>query len=96
MLHHSLPARSLGGRPASLRTLPEGAGCRIPKGLISRALLASKAALSSVRWIFLPALRETAGGRGLRAGEAHPSLRLYPLKVARLRADGVLLLPEGL
>jgi len=95
MLHHSLPARSLGSRPASLRTLPEGAAYRIPKGLISRALPAIKAAISRVRWIFLPALRETAGGRGLRAGEAHPSLTLYPVEVARVHADGVLLLPEG-
>ena len=95
MLHHSLPARSLGSRPASLRMLPEGAEGRRSKWLISRALPAIKAAISRVRWIFLPALRETAGGRGLRAGEAHPSLTLYPVEVARLHADGVLLLPEG-
>ncbi len=95
MLSHSLPARSLSGRPASLRTLPEGAGCRLPKGLISRALLAIKAAISGVRWIFLPALRETAAGRGLRS-EAHPSFTLYALGVTRLHAEGVLLLPEAL
>jgi len=64
--------------------------------LISRALLAIKAAISGVRWIFLPALRETSGGRGLRGGEAHPSLTLCALGVTRLPAEGVLLLPEAL
>src|SRR5437879_6809333 len=95
MLSHSLPAHSLQRpRPASLRTLPEGVGCRMPKGLISQALPAIKAAISGVRWIFLPALRETAGGRGLRGGEAHPSFALYALGVTRLHAEGVLLLPR--
>jgi hypothetical protein len=64
--------------------------------LISRALPAIGAAISGVRWIFLPALRETAGGRGLHGGEGHPSFTLYALGVTRLHAEGVLLLPEAL
>src|SRR6266850_6093902 len=67
MLSHSLPARSLNGREASLRMLPEGAEGRCSKRLISRALLAIGPAISGVGWIFLPALRETAPGGG-RAG----------------------------
>jgi len=60
MLSHSLPARSLNGREASLRMLPEGAEGRRSKWLISRALLAIGPAISGVGSIFLPALRETA------------------------------------
>jgi len=58
MLGHSLPASSLSGREASLRTLPEGAEGWRSKWLISRALLAVGTAISGVGSIFLPALRE--------------------------------------
>jgi hypothetical protein len=68
MLSHSLPARSLSGRAASLKTLPEGAGSRRPERLISLAFLAISPAISGVGSIFLPALRETARGRPQEAG----------------------------
>jgi len=67
MLSHSLPARSLSGREASLRMLPEDAEGRRSKRLISRTLLAIGLAISGAGSIFLPALRETAP-RGGRAG----------------------------
>jgi hypothetical protein len=54
----SLPARSLRGRPASLRTVPDGAGGLFRKRLICRALLVMRRAISGVEPIFLPALRE--------------------------------------
>ncbi len=70
MLSHSLPARSLNGREASLRMLPEGAEGRRSKWLISRALLAIGPAISGVGSIFLPALRETARGPAPGGGRA--------------------------
>jgi hypothetical protein len=54
----SLPARSLRGRPASLRTVPDGAGCLLRKRLIWHGLLVIGPAISGVEPIFLPALRE--------------------------------------
>ena len=63
----SLPARSLRGRPASLRTVPDGTGCLLRKRLIWRALLVMRPAISAVEPIFLPALRERGRvGRRLR------------------------------
>jgi hypothetical protein len=69
----SLPARSLRGRPASLRTVPDGAGGLLRKRLICHALLAKRPAISGVESIFLPALRELSGsevrvGAGWRTG----------------------------
>jgi hypothetical protein len=61
----SLPARSLRGRPASLRTFPDGVGCLLRKRLIRRTLLEMRPAISGVEPIFLPALRER-GQRGAR------------------------------
>src|SRR5215470_3478881 len=58
----SLPARSLRGRPASLRTVPDGAGCLLRKQLIWQALLVIRPAISGVEPIFLPALRERGKG----------------------------------
>src|SRR6266446_3386299 len=63
MLSHSLPARSLSGREASLRTLPEGAEGRRSKRLIWLALPAIGPAISGVGSIFLPALREEVSMR---------------------------------
>jgi hypothetical protein len=62
----SLPAGSLRGRPASLRTVPDCAGGPLRKQLIWRALLVMRSAISGVEPIFLPALREPGhgGGRG--------------------------------
>jgi len=60
MLSHSLPACSLSGREASLRTLPEGAEGRRSKQLILRALPAIGTAISGLGSIFLPALTEAA------------------------------------
>jgi hypothetical protein len=42
-----LPAPSLRGRSASLRTFPDGAGWRRPKRLISRSLLAVRPSISN-------------------------------------------------
>jgi hypothetical protein len=53
-----LPARSLRGRPASLRTVPDGAGGLLRKRLIWLALLVMRPAISEVEPIFLPTLRE--------------------------------------
>src|SRR5262249_54551839 len=47
-----LPAGSLRGRPASLRTLPERAGCRLAKPLIWRILLAIGPAIARPRRFF--------------------------------------------
>src|SRR6516162_4753397 len=58
MPRFSLPARSLRGRPASLRTFPEGVWSRLPKRLILLALLAIGRAILGTQSIFLPALRE--------------------------------------
>src|SRR5258705_12589056 len=58
----SLPARSLRGRPASLRTFPDGAGCRFSKCLIWWVLLAIRRTVSGTRSFFLPALREGRSG----------------------------------
>ena len=58
MLGPSLPAPSLRGRPASLRTFPDNARGRIPKRLIYRELSAISPVFSVVQSIFLPALRE--------------------------------------
>jgi hypothetical protein len=60
----SLPARSLRDGPASLRTVPDGAGCVLRKWLIWGAFLATRPAISSVEPIFLPALRERGPGWG--------------------------------
>jgi hypothetical protein len=57
----SLPARSLRGRPASLRTFPDAAGYLLRKRLIWRVLLVIRPAISGVAPIFLPALREGWG-----------------------------------
>jgi hypothetical protein len=54
----SLPARSLRGRSASLRSFPDDGWTRVSKSLISRLLLAIGRAISGVESIFLPALRE--------------------------------------
>src|SRR5438046_7977534 len=54
----ALPAPSLRGRPASLRTFPDGARWRLSKLLVWPALLAFGPVISSVRSIFVPALRE--------------------------------------
>jgi hypothetical protein len=62
----SLPARSLRGRPASLRTVADGIGRPLRKLLILHALLVIRPALSGVEPIFLPALRER--GQGGAAG----------------------------
>jgi hypothetical protein len=56
----SLPARSLRGRSASLRTVPDGAGGLLRKRLILLALLVMRPAISGVGAIFLPGLREKA------------------------------------
>jgi hypothetical protein len=60
----SLPARSLRGRSASLRTVADGAGYLLRKWLIWRALLVMRPAISGVEPIFLPALRERRSGWG--------------------------------
>src|SRR3984893_13094445 len=65
MRGHSLPARSLRGQQASLRTFSDGARCRLAKQLIARMLLAIRRSISGVEPIFLPALRE---GRSKPAG----------------------------
>ena len=65
MSRPSLPARSLRGRPASLRTVPDGAGVLLRKPLIWRVLLVIRPVISSVEKIFLPALRERGSGRGV-------------------------------
>jgi hypothetical protein len=54
----SLPAPSLRGPSASLRTFPEDFGSRISKHLISQVFSTVKPVLSSVKSIFLPAPRE--------------------------------------
>src|SRR3974390_2576397 len=54
-----VPARSLRGRSASLRTLPDGVGNLVPKRLISQVLSASRSAILVIESIFLPALRES-------------------------------------
>jgi hypothetical protein len=72
MSRFSLPARSLRGRPASLRTVPDGAEDLLRKRLIWRALLVIRPAISDVESIFLPALRER--GRGLLTGVGGSSL----------------------
>jgi protein SCO1 len=61
----SLPAPSLRGRPASLRTVADGAACLLCKQLIWHALLVIRPAISGVGRIFLPALREGRAGEGL-------------------------------
>ena len=58
----SLPARSLRGRPASLRTVPDGAGCLLCKRLIWHTLLVMRPPISCVEPIFHPALRERGQG----------------------------------
>jgi hypothetical protein len=64
-----LPARSLRGRPGSLRTVLDGVGDQLRKRLIWRGLLVVRPATSGVGPIFLPALRE--GCAGLLAEAAH-------------------------
>jgi hypothetical protein len=54
----SLPAPSLRGRSASLRTFPDDFRSRISKRLISRVFSTVKPVLSAVKSIFLPALKE--------------------------------------
>jgi hypothetical protein len=66
MSRFSLPARSLRGRPASLRTVPDGAGCLLRKWLFWRALLVMRPAILGGGPIFLPALRERGQGGGCR------------------------------
>jgi protein SCO1 len=61
----SLPAPSLRGRPASLRTVADGAACLLCKQLIWHALLVIRPAISGVGRTFLPALREGRAGEGL-------------------------------
>src|SRR6266478_4358506 len=46
IVNKALPARSLRGRPASLRTFPECACYHLPKPLIWRVLLAIRSAIS--------------------------------------------------
>jgi hypothetical protein len=70
----SLPARSLRGRPASLRTVPDSAACLLRKRLIWRALLVMRPAVSGAEPIFLPALRERRSGRAAGA-PARPGYR---------------------
>jgi hypothetical protein len=60
----SLPARSLRGRPASLRTFADAAGCLLRKRLIWRALSVMRPAIPGVEPIFLPALREPGSELG--------------------------------
>src|SRR6516225_1256371 len=62
------PARSLRGRPASLRTFPEGVWSRLPKRLILLALLAIGRAILGTQSIFLPALREKRVRLGAACG----------------------------
>jgi hypothetical protein len=69
----SLPARSLRGRRASLRTVPDGTGCLLHKGLIWRALFVMRPAISGVETIFLPALRERGDDRSRDGGRKHTS-----------------------
>jgi hypothetical protein len=73
----SLPARSLRGRPASLRTVPDGAGRLLRKRLIWRVLLMMRPPIEGVELIFLPALRERGQGgpRAFPTGPAAPALR---------------------
>src|SRR5882724_5909756 len=52
IISDSLPARSLRGRPASLRTSPERACYRLPKPLIWRMLLAIRSAISRPKRFF--------------------------------------------
>jgi hypothetical protein len=61
----SLPARSLRGQSASLRTVADRARFLLRKRLIWRALSVMRPAVSGVEPIFLPALRERgrSGGR---------------------------------
>jgi hypothetical protein len=68
----SLPARSLRGRPASLRTVPDSAGCLLRKRLIWHGLLVMRPVISGVEPIFLPALREPgqSGSRWRRGRQA--------------------------
>jgi hypothetical protein len=73
----SLPARSLRGRPASLRTFPDGARGLLRKRLILRALLAMRRAISGVEPIFLPALRERRSGWGPLAQQDFLSVRQW-------------------
>jgi hypothetical protein len=62
----SLPARSLRRRPASLRNVPDGAGCLVRKRLTWPVLLVMRPAISGIEPIFLPALRERGQGGGRR------------------------------
>src|ERR1700741_1947370 len=78
MFRLSLPARSLRGRPASLRTVPDGAGYLLRKQLFWRALLVMRPAISAVEPIFLPALRERRSGWGPPGGVAW---RPHPLRI---------------
>jgi hypothetical protein len=64
----SLPARSLRGRPASLRTVPDGAGYLLRKRLIWLDSRVIRPAIWGVEPIFLPALRER--GQGGAAGRS--------------------------
>src|SRR6266446_10422793 len=52
MVSEALPARSLRGRPASLRTFPERACYHLPKPLIWRVLLAIRSAISGPKRFF--------------------------------------------
>ena len=52
MVSEALPARSLRGRPASLRTFPERACYHLPKPLIWRVLLAIGSAISGLKRFF--------------------------------------------
>src|ERR1700730_19379214 len=58
MRSHSLPARSLRGQQASLRTFSDGARCRLANQLIACMLLAIRRSISGAEPIFLPAFRE--------------------------------------
>ena len=86
MSRPSLPARSLRGRPASLRTVADGTGCQLRKPLIWRALLVMRPAISGCRAHFSPCsqgARSRWGPRGAsltrvaREARAH-LLRPYP------------------
>jgi hypothetical protein len=68
----SLPARSLRGRSASLRSVPDNAGDLLRKPLIWHALLVVRSAILSVEPIFLPALRERGQGGGRWAQQDWP------------------------
>ena len=73
-----LPARSLRGRPASLRTVPDDTGGLFRKRLIWRALLVTRPAISGVEPIFLPALREKGQGGGPLVTPRGERRRLLP------------------